>query len=286
MQFGFSQSDLQQYMQNNLSWDEKTIENDVLSIWETHMKRAGNYSEYCGTRAKLPVFVTTNSQLVSIVMNYRENRTMTREISGWRVNRLPVITDIRLTCRLWSPATQSERMSLLYLTANAVAAQRPTRRYLDTICKLAIELEKNTPEYSQIPLPAFFDDNVTNVILEHTRGVDDNLDIGTFAASIAELAEWKAKEQEDITLKVSNDLRKSSEKFIDQTQSIIDGAVDANKKCLSRRHIIKLEILLHWGIVSAGVFAAVGVLMSFLFGDWRYILVAVVLEVTQQIISS
>ena len=120
------------------------------------MRRQGNYNAYCGTSACLPVFVTSNSRLIGIALKFREERQNTHSISLWKSNRLPVITDIRLTCRLWSPAKQSERLSLLYLTSNAVAAQRPTRRYLNTIRELALELEKTVPEYSSIPLPAFF----------------------------------------------------------------------------------------------------------------------------------
>ena len=128
IRFGFDRGDLQQYMRSNLPWDPQVIDNDALAIWETHMRRQGNYSEYCGTGAQLPVFVTTNSRLIGIALKFREDRSGTTALYGWKQNRLPVITDIRLTCRLWSPADHSERMSLLYLTANAVAAKRPTIR--------------------------------------------------------------------------------------------------------------------------------------------------------------
>ena len=113
IRFGFDQSDLQQYMRSNLPWDPQVIDNDALAIWETHMRRQGNYSEYCGTGAQLPVFVTTNTRLIGIALKFREDRSETPSLYGWKQNRLPVITDIRLTCRLWSPANDSERMSLL-----------------------------------------------------------------------------------------------------------------------------------------------------------------------------
>ena len=163
------------------------------------MRRQGNYSEYCGTKEQLPVFVTTNSRLIGIALKFRENRSKTTSLYGWKHNRLPVITDIRLTCRLWSPSDNGERMSMLYLTANTVAAKRPTKRYLNSIRDLAIQLSKQVPEYSEICLSEYFDDTVTDAVLEHTKGEEDRLDISTFATSIAELSEWKAKEQEEIT---------------------------------------------------------------------------------------
>ena len=121
--FGFDYNDFQQYMKKYLKWDDCVIENDALSIWETHMLREGKYNEYCGTKDKLCVFVTTNAKLIGISLKYNKNRPNNNGVKEWKGNRLPVITDMRLTCRLWNPTLQADKMSLLYLTANTVAAQ-------------------------------------------------------------------------------------------------------------------------------------------------------------------
>lgn len=268
IQFGFDLGDLQQYMHSRLRWKSKTIENDAQSIWDVHMRRRGNYSEYCGTKEQLPVFVTSNSRLIAIALGFKEERNSMKEIADWRQNRLPVITDIRLTCRLWSPATQSERLALLYLTANAVAAQRPTRHYINSIRKLAVELGKNVPEYSSICLPAYFDDCVTEAILEKTRGDEDNLDIGSFANTILELAEWRAKEQEEITNKVSKERDNLSEKLNLQRENIIEDAIEENRKRLGVPGII-LRMLLCWPLVVTILFAGVFSLVGYVSGSWN-----------------
>lgn len=268
IRFGFDYSDLQQFMRNNLSWDPLVINNDALAIWETHMRRQGKYSEYCGTAARLPVFVTTNSRLISIALKFRENRQKTTAIYGWRQNRLPVITDIRLTCRLWSPAAQSERMSLLYLTANAVAAKRPTKRYLDSIRALAIQLGEQVPEYSDICLPAFFDDTVTETILEHTHGAEDKLNINSFANSIAELSEWKAKEQEEITNQVIAERDGFSDELKHQTHSIIDGAVESSQKLIGWRKVA-LWLVVKWPFTVTVIFTAVTAGLSYMMDSWH-----------------
>ena len=59
-----------------------------------------------------------------------------------------------------------------------------------------------------------------------------NLDINTFATSIAELSEWKAKEQEEITNQVRAERNKKTAELEQQTESIIRGAVDSNKNRL------------------------------------------------------
>ena len=268
IRFGFDQGDLQQYMRSNLPWDPQVIDNDALAIWETHMRRQGNYSEYCGTGAQLPVFVTTNSRLIGIALKFREDRSGTTALYGWKQNRLPVITDIRLTCRLWSPADHSERMSLLYLTANAVAAKRPTKRYLSSIREFAIQLGKQAPEYSEICLPAYFDDVVTDTILKHTMGEEEKLDINSFATSIAELSEWKAKEQEEITNQAIAERDGVSDELKNQTQSIIDGAVESGRKLLGWRRPA-LWLIVKWPVTVTVIFSAITAGISLIIGNWH-----------------
>lgn len=268
IRFGFDQGDLQQYMRSNLPWDPQVIDNDALAIWETHMRRQGNYREYCGTGAQLPVFVTTNSRLIGIALKFREDRSGTTALYGWKQNRLPVITDIRLTCRLWSPADHGERMSLLYLTANAVAAKRPTKRYLSSIREFAIQLGKQAPEYSEICLPAYFDDVVTDTILKHTMGEEEKLDINSFATSIAELSEWKAKEQEEITNQVIAERDGVSDELKNQTQSIIDGAVESGRKLLGWRKPA-LWLIVKWPVTVTVIFSAITAGISLIIGNWH-----------------
>lgn len=268
IRFGFDQGDLQQYMRSNLPWDPQVIDNDALAIWETHMRRQGNYSEYCGTGVQLPVFVTTNSKLIGIALKFREDRSGTTALYGWKQNRLPVITDIRLTCRLWSPADHGERMSLLYLTANAVAAKRPTKRYLSSIREFAIQLGKQAPEYSEICLPAYFDDVVTDTILKHTMGEEEKLDINSFATSIAELSEWKAKEQEEITNQVIAERDGVSDELKNQTQSIIDGAVESGRKLLGWRKPA-LWLIVKWPVTVTVIFSAITAGISLIIGNWH-----------------
>ena len=268
IRFGFDQGDLQQYMRSNLPWDSQVIDNDALAIWETHMRRQGNYSEYCGTGAQLPVFVTTNSRLIGIALKFREDRSSTPSLYGWKQNRLPVITDIRLTCRLWSPSEHSERMSLLYLTANAVAAKRPTKRYLNSIRTFAIQLGKQAPGYSDICLPAYFDDIVTDTILNQTKGEEDKLDINSFATSIAELSEWKAKEQEKITNQVIAERDSVSDELKNQTQRIINGAVESGRKLLGWRKPA-LWLVVKWPVTVTVIFSAITAGISLIIGSWH-----------------
>jgi len=268
MRFGFSLEDLQQYMRNTLHWKSQAILNDAQSIWEVHMRREGNYTEYCGTQDRLAVFVTSNSRLIGVVLDYQHARPNVTEIRNWKPNRLPVITDIRLTCRLWSPVTQGERFALLYLTANSVAAQNPTKKYLNKIREYVIELSKTIPEYSSICLPEFFDDNITNAVFENTHGEENNLNISLFTNTLEELVEWKAKEQEETTLAITDERDSINEQYNNQTDDIIQGAVEQCCKKFKKYDLL-LWIIINCSNIGAIALAGISVGVSLYTKSWK-----------------
>lgn len=84
---------------------------------------------------------------------------------------------------------------------------------------------------------SYFDDNVTDKILQNTSGEEDKLDLNVFASSIEELSEWKAKEQEKITNQVITERDNISDKLDKQTHQIIEGAVESCQKILMKQKI-------------------------------------------------
>jgi hypothetical protein len=114
IKFGFPIELLNSYMYQNLKWEKKTIDNDALSIWETHMRRRGIYDDYFGSSKHLDVFVTSNAKLIGVSLGFKREYPSLDIVQMWKPTRLPVITDVRLMCRLWTPAEHVERISLLY----------------------------------------------------------------------------------------------------------------------------------------------------------------------------
>ncbi len=267
IQFGFELGDLESFMQDDLGWDIRTIQNDATSIWETHMRRKGNYEEYCGTNAKLCVFVTSNNKLIKTALGYRERRNDVSGIRGWRSNRLPVITDIKLTCRLWSPASNQDRISMLRLTANAFAAQQPTQQYFNRIRDLVAKLEEAVPEYSGISLSEYFEDQVTNALLEKTQGNDEALDFDIFASTIEEIADLRAEMEREKTEEVIREKEIITDELKEQTENIIEVAVERNNK--SGFNGILLQLARCWGTVLTPIFALLTAPISVLIGNWN-----------------
>ena len=238
--FGFDEKVLQQYMHNELSWESQTIDNDALSIWHTHMRRRNNYRDYCGTQDNLCVFVTSNSLLVRVVQQYGQKHPTYPGISGWRPNRLPVITDVRLTCRLWSPAEQGKKLSMLHLSANVVAAQRPTPAYMNRVRELALAVKQTVPQYSDLCLSEFFSDQVAERLFERSNGSESMLTVETLAATMDELVQMRTYDQDEQIRDITGQLYETKAEKNNQTQLIIDGAIEQYSLSLG---LLKIPLL-------------------------------------------
>ena len=263
IKFGFSKEDLTLFMKSNLKWNKHVIENDAASIWETHMRRQGNYSDYFGTSQHLCVFVSNNTRLVTIALDYKSYRSEANSIRGWKSNRLPVITDTRLFCRIWSPSIDNVNLPILKLTENAYAAQRPTRSYINKIRDLAKEYKKNNVAYSNINLSAFFDDGLSDIVLEKTNGQEQNLDIGSFASSLEELQEMKSI---DLRSELDEEREKHNQVKIQNSellQAIFDNAVEHNDRAMGFRARILLIATNLYPVIIAIVLAIIGSIISF-----------------------
>nr|MBQ4457053.1 hypothetical protein [Clostridia bacterium] len=266
LRFGFSLDDLKSFMEENTSWDRIAVSNDACSIWETHMSRAGNYQFYFGTADRLNVFVTTNSRLISLALGYKDARQANPALANWKPNRLPVITDGRLTCRLWTPATENEKLPIMRLAANAVAAQQPTRRYYEKVKALALQLKEQVPEYSQIALSEFFDDELSDAILRKTEGNEAAFDLGTLASSVSELVELKTRDQEQQVDAVKAERDFFSGELDRHKQSVVDGAVDQWKNKMGLCGFW-LEAILNWSFFAAPIIAVLTTIIGSLINN-------------------
>lgn len=99
-------------------------------------------------------------------------------------------------------------------------------------------------------------------------GEEDKLDINSFATSIAELSEWKAKEQEKITNQVIAERDSVSDELKNQTQSIINGAVESGLKLLGWRKPA-LWLVVKWPVTVTVIFSAITAGISLIIGNWH-----------------
>lgn len=249
IKIGFNELDLKAYMKEKLI--ERNIigvGNDAASILEVHMMRNGNYESYYGTNKRLPVLVTTTGKLVDIALKYSQDRNEMTGVKNWRFNKLPIITAMKLMCRLWSPADGNKGYPLIYLAANAYAAQRPSPSYLNRVKKIALELEKEAPEYANIPLTEFFDDRVIDSIFEKSEVNKQTIDISAFTSTLDEIATAKEIEQKEITAKVEKERDELRIKNATQKEAIIYDAAKRNLDVMDKKDKLKLKAILIWEI--------------------------------------
>lgn len=291
LRFGFDNNDLEKFMLDNFGnsfWKAKAIRNDALALWETHMRRRGDYSCYYGGTNELSVFVTNNIALTRVPLMYKEERKSIKNISSWSSNKLPIITDTKLTCRLWSPSSQGAKLPLLHLTANAVAAQRPSSKYVEKMKQIACDLKEGNKDFSGLFIPSILDDKMTKRVLDITGGDENKLTIEAIANSFDE-----QRIQEKIRLKskikeVTKERDNKQNEVATLKKGIIDGAVKRNKNKLGTIRLTLYAILM-FDYVLAAILALVPVVASYLNNNKFWLiatLVPVALAVINKIIAN
>ena len=294
--YGFPLIELETYMKSHLSWKLKTIENDALSIWEIHMRRRGNYRDYCGTSDCLPVFVTHNPRLISIILSFAKDNKSIKNISQWRPHRLPVITDLRLTCRLWNPSRQAERISLLRLTANVYAAQRPSPGYVKKITELVPQIDQFSPDLTTISISEYLDDQIKNRIFDRIDGNDDSMNLSLLVCTMEEALSLRLNESEE-KMQEKEIENKSLKEDIDEERKdkreliarIIDEAVEKNKNHIGFKNRIKLYACLHWEVIVSVMFCIISTVVGIITNDWNVfwlILVVAIIKLSEEISKS
>ena len=152
------------------------------------------------------------------------------------------------------------------LAANAVAAQQPTRRYYEKVKALALQLKEQIPEYAQIALSEFFDDELSDAILRKTEGNEAAFDLGTLASSVSELVELKTRDQEQQVDAVKAERDFFSGELDRHKQSVVDGAVDQWKNKMGLCGFW-LEAILNWSFFAAPIIAVLTTIIGSLINN-------------------
>lgn len=288
LKFGVDCNDLFKYISGEQpQWDSIAIENDIESIREVHMLRKGNYQNYYGTADKLPVFVTSNTRFVSLILDYGKIREQDKRVSQWRNNRLPIVTDMRLTCRLWNPVQDRADLPLLRLAAGAVAAQQPTPRYFAQLKQAMDDLVNNVPAYANIPVSEFCDDEVTEIVVKQTQGCIDKLDQEVLASSLEEYTRMRLMDEQSLRKEVEEAKGAVEEKLKMQTDGIVEASVQKYQNKL-RGWGVLLRGVRNWDFIVAFIFVVLTSIFGVLSSTWIpliAILIPVGLMVAERVIG-
>ena len=218
----------------NPSWKERTIQNDVRSILTINIKRCGDYSVYFGGKKKLPVFVTNNSKLVLDTKLYLdENIENDSYVAPWSYNKLPLITDVNLMCRLWLTSKYKGKMTLS-MAKSAFLFQQSDAAFYERI-KLTYQEVKEKHNLNVVDLDHERFEKLKEKIIDKTNGNLDEIDDEIVAISFDELADRKSYEKD-------NKIKKMSEEFDIAKKSLTEMELNYIESC-AKRYSKKLNIL-------------------------------------------
>ena len=168
-------------------WRAGTVDYDVEIINQINILRRSDYTVRYGGKNKLPVFITTNTNLVFTFRDYVSGAIEADPLSKWNIHALPIITDNMLLFRLWVPyAKKYTNLPALTLARYAYAAQNPNTQFFE-------KLRDTASKYGQERSITWFDlteirrQKLEDIIITRTNGVVDEITEDVVAFGIDEL---------------------------------------------------------------------------------------------------
>lgn len=181
-------------------WRKGTVQYDVEIINQVNILRRGDYSIKFGSSKKLPVFITSNSDLVYTFRDYVEETTNLDANSHWNVHALPVISDTMILFRLWLPhAKQHSGLPSVTLARFAYAAQNPNTQYFEKLRATALSYEEQEG-ISLLNLNETRRLKLEDLLIANSQGDAEELTVEVMAISVEELV---SLENIDLQTKVS-----------------------------------------------------------------------------------
>ena len=181
------------------AWRKGTVQYDVEIINQVNILRRGNYSITFGSANKLPVFITSNADLVYTFRDYVEEATCHDANSHWNVHSLPIISDTMILFRLWLPhAKQYNGLPSVTLARFAYAAQNPNTQYFEKLRATALSYEEQEG-ISLLNLNETRRQKLEDILIANSQGNAEELTVEVMATSVEELV---ALENIDLQSKV------------------------------------------------------------------------------------
>lgn len=213
--------------EKNLSWKQGAIKYDVEIIQQINILRKGDYSIQYGGRDKLPIFITSNKNLVHSFREYVESEQETNNTSIWNLHALPIISDNMLLSRLWLPrAKKYANLPTLKLAQFSYAAQMPDGDFFSKL-KIVADSYKNSKCVDILNIDEERRRQLEDILIEKTHGNADDLNEEILAMSADEFAKIQnislVKENSDL-----KNLNDNQEKTIER-QNIKINELHASK---------------------------------------------------------
>lgn len=252
-QFNIDVSGLNKYVQmEHPEWRAGTISNDVDVINQVNILRKNDYTQRYGGKHKLPVFVTTNTDLVYSVRNYAQTQTESDSRTSWNPHALPIVSDNMILFRLWVPvASKYTALPALTLSRYAYNAQNADRKYFETLRKTVLEYG-TVNGVDMINLSDTRRMQLEDILVAETNGNSDNITEPIIATSIEELIKLENCDLHEQLDKSQQDSSQKDSAIIAQKNRIINLAA---KPYYNKLGILKALIYCtkYWWLIAVCV---------------------------------
>lgn len=270
-------------------WKDRAIENDINTVNCINILRKGNYSVKYGGKKKLPVFITTNTQLVWCIRDYiGTHGEEDKGVATWNVNALPLITDNMLMCRLWLPkAKVKSSLPATTLARNAYAAQQVNAAFFEKL-RIAADEMKQKHHVDVIDISLLRKEKLEELLIKNTEGDIEAMSVEVIANSVDEVVKF-----ETLTLKAENEeLKAECQNHVIQDQknreNTIKSAVARFREKLGPRKWIIIFAKYYW-VVVAIIFTCsslgIGQIKVFLGGTGIYVLLTIANKILEKWLS-
>lgn len=240
-------------------WKERAIENDINTVNCINILRKGDYSIKYGGKKKLPVFITTNTQLVWCIRDYiNTHGDEDKGVAEWNVNALPVITDNMLMCRLWLPkAKANSSLPATTLARNAYAAQQVSAAFFEKLRASAGEIRQKH-HVDVIDISLIRKEKLEELLIKNTLGDIEAMSTEVIANSVDEVVKLETISLNEKIDELEEECKNHVLESQKNRENTIKSAVARFRGRLGRRKLAVVLAKYYWVFVAI-TFALLGI---------------------------
>lgn len=299
----------------NPNWNEDTISVDVDVFIQLNMLRRGDYTRCYGGYKKLPVFVTTNIELIRCIKKYIKQLSKT-DIgfkNYWEAKNLPYITDNTLMCELWLPNFTSREQTTQIVQALVTQAMSPLDyqvynelkekikhikeiKNVNITCDVNKERERQLTEYLLKNGKQAFDElENADFVLSASQGI--SIDLVFENQQLRQNLERKEKQDIKKTKAIEQLTTQREEQEERMSEVVKDLIVSVAEPQVKRLGVARLFIIIrdYWWLLSAIVIGIAVFIIDIIFESmkesmgkgWIFIcLIPVVLKIFSEVLDT
>lgn len=240
-----------------------SIDNDVNAMNQINMLRNGDYSVHFGGNNKLPIIVTNNTLLIKNVKDFILKDIEDDFNSVWKINKMPIISDTALMCKLWASLNEKDiDIPELLFSKNAYSILSYDDAFYSNLKERSVQLKER---YNRKVLNLSNErlEKIEKLIIKNNNGNFESLSDNELIYTIDESYELDKITLEE-TIKRRDDIIREKDEVIANNKNIIKLKEEKLIAAYSEKYLDNLGINFflilfgkYWWIVSTIIFTII-----------------------------